>query len=61
MRIKQLFLMLTLLCAVVQGAWAQTSWDEVYAMTNTTAADWTQLNASSTTGETIGTAGSTTY
>ena len=61
MRIKQLFLMLALLCTVVPGAWAQASWDEVYAMTNTTAGDWTQLNASSTTGRTLGTANATTY
>ena len=30
MRIKQLFLTLTLLCAVVQGAWALVSWDGSY-------------------------------
>ena len=53
--------MLTLLCAIVQGAWAQASWDEVYAMTNTTSANWTKLNAGSSTGKTIGTAGTTTY
>ena len=45
MRIKQLFLILALLCAMVQGAWAQASWDEVYTMTNTTSANWTKLNA----------------
>ena len=28
MRIKQLFLTLALLCTVVQGAWAQDSWDD---------------------------------
>ena len=61
MRIKQLFLTLALLCAIVQGAWAQASWDEVYAMTNTTVANWTQLSAGSTTGQTLGTAGTTTY
>ena len=60
MRIKQLFLMLALLCAIVQGAWAQASLDEVYAMTNTTAANWTQLSAGSTTGKTLGTANATT-
>ena len=43
MRTKQLFLTLALLCAMVQGAWAQASWDEVYAMTNTTSANWTAL------------------
>ena len=61
MRIKQLFLTLALLCAIVQGAWAQASLDEVYAMTNTTAANWTQLSAGSTTGKTLGTANATTY
>ena len=61
MRTKQLFLTLALLCAVVQGAWAQASWDEVYAMTNTTSANWTKLNAGSSTGKTLGTAGATTY
>jgi hypothetical protein len=30
MRTKQLFLTLALLCAVVQGAWAQFSWDGIY-------------------------------
>ena len=61
MRIKQLFLTLALLCAIVQGAWAQASLDEVYAMTNTTAANWTQLSDGSTTGKTLGTANATTY
>ena len=61
MRTKQLFLMLAMLCAIVQGAWTQASWEEVYAMTNTTSANWTQLTASSTTGQTFGTAGTTTY
>ena len=61
MRTKQLFLTLALLCAVVQGAWAQANWDEVYAMTNTTAADWIQLNAGSTTGRRLGTVGLTRY
>ena len=61
MRQKKLLFMLTLLCAIVQGAWAQASWDEVYAMTNTTSANWTKLNAGSSTGKTLGTAGTTTY
>ena len=61
MRTKQLFLILALLCAIAQGAWAQANWDEVYAMTGTTTADWTQLNAGSSTGRAIGTAGTTTY
>ena len=61
MRTKQLFLILALLCAMVQGAWAQASWDEVYAMTNTTSANWTALPEGTTAGATIGTAGATTY
>ena len=60
MRQKVLFI-LALLCAVVQGAWAQASWEEVYALTQTTAADWTALDAGSSTGKTLGTAGKTTY
>ena len=61
MRTRRLFLTLALLFTMVQGTWAQTSWDEVYAMTETKAADWTQLNAGSTTGKTLGAAGATTY
>ena len=61
MRNKQLFLILALLCAMVQGAWAQASWDEVYAMTNTTEANWTALPEGTSAGATIGTAGATTY
>ena len=61
MRQKKLLFMLTLLCAIVQGAWAQASWDEVYAMTNTTSANWTALTEGSTSGKTIGTQGNTTY
>ena len=53
MRTKQLFLTLALLCAMVQGAWAQASWDEVYAMTNTTEANWTALPEGTTAGATI--------
>ena len=58
---KKLFFILALLCTMVQGAWAQASWDEVYAMTNTTSANWTALPEGSTAGATIGTAGTTTY
>lgn len=61
MRTRQLFLTLALLCAMVQTSWAQASWEEVYAMTNTTSANWTKLNAGSSTGKTLGTAGTTTY
>ena len=61
MRLKNILCIFALLCTIVPGAWAQASLDEVYAMTNTTSADWTQLNAGSTTGQTIGAAGTTTY
>ena len=53
--------MIALLCAVVQGAWADGGWELVYRQTNTTSATWTALNAGSSTGYTIGTAGTTTY
>ena len=54
--------MMALLALLAFGptAWAQNSWDEVYAMTQTTSADWTAL-AGSTTGQTLGSAGNTTY
>ena len=61
MRIKQLFLILALLCTMVQGAWADGGWELVYRQTKTTSANWTALNAGSSTGYTIGTAGTTTY
>ena len=57
---KRLLLIIALLCAFAQGAWAQNSWDEVYAMTQTTSANWTAL-AGSTTGQTLGSVGNTTY
>ena len=58
---KKLLLIIALLCAFAQGAWAQNNWDEVYAMTQTTSANWTVLNAGSTTGQTLGSVGNTTY
>ena len=61
MRQKKIFLILALLCTIVQGAWAQDDWADVYAMTNTTAEDWTQLYMGETTGKTFGEAGTTTY
>ena len=61
MRLKNILCIFALLCAVVQGAWAQASWDEVYAMTGTTSANWTALTDGSTTGKTLGTANATTY
>ena len=57
---KKLLLFIALLCAFAHGAWAQNSWDEVYAMTQTTSTDWTAL-AGSTTGQTLGSVGNTTY
>ena len=57
---KRLLLIIALLCAFAQGARAQNSWDEVYAMTQTTSANWTAL-AGSTTGQTLGSVGNTTY
>ena len=61
MRLKNILCIFALLCTVVQGAWAQASWEEVYAMTGTTSANWTALTEGSTTGKTLGTQGSTTY
>ena len=61
MRQKIFIPIIALLCAVVQGAWAQANWEEVYAMTNTTTSDWAQLSGGSTTGRTLGAAGTTTY
>ena len=54
------FLMLALLCAVAQGAWAD-EWDAVYTQTQTKQSDWTALSAGSTTGRTLGSANATTY
>ena len=62
MRKKKILMMLALLLtAVVQGAWADGGWELVYRQTKTTSANWTALNAGSSTGYTIGTAGTTTY
>ena len=58
---RKLFLLLALLCTVAQGAWAQANWDAVYTMTSTNSGNWTALNAGSTTGQTLGSAGNTTY
>ena len=54
-------MILALLCAFAQGAWAQNEWDEVYALTQTTSANWAALGSGSTTGWTIGSVGNTTY
>jgi len=58
---RKIFLMLALLTAIVQGAWAQVSWEAVYTMTQTISADWTALTEGSTTGQTLGSAGTTKY
>ena len=58
---KILSILALLLMAVTQGAWAQADWEAVYAMTQTTAANWTALSEGSTTGRTLGSAGNTTY
>ncbi len=53
--------MIALLCATaVTGAWAD-EWDVVYMQTQTTAANWTALDAGSTTGKTLGKAEAVTY
>ena len=58
---KKILLFIALLCAVAQGAWAQNSWEEVYALTQTTSGDWTAINSGSTSGHTLGSTGNTTY
>ena len=59
---KKIFSILALLlCAIVQGTWAQDEWATVYKQTQTTAANWTALDAGSTTGKTLGSANATTY
>ena len=58
---QKIFLLIALLCAAAQGAWAQNNWEEVYTLTQTTSANWTALSAGSTTGQVLGTAGNTTY
>ena len=58
---KKVIFILALLLATVQGAWADNEWDAVYTLTQTTSANWTALNAGSTTGKTLGSAGTTTY
>ena len=57
---KRFLFILALLCTVMQGAWAD-EWDAVCWQTNTAQADWTPLSAGSTTGHTLGSAGTTTY
>lgn len=57
----KLLSMLVLLCAIVQGTWAQDEWATVYKQTQTTETNWTALDAGSTTGKTLGSANTTTY
>lgn len=47
--------------AFAQGAWAQANWEAVYAMTNTTSANWTPINEGALHGYTLGSTDSTTY
>ncbi len=61
MQKKKILFMLVLLCAIVQGTWAQDEWATVYKQTQTTATNWTALDAGSTTGKTLGSAGNTTF
>ena len=61
MRKKKILMMLALLLTAVTGAWAQNGWEAVYTTTQTTEANWTALDAGSTTGQTLGSAGTTTY
>ena len=61
MRKKKILMMLAMLLTAVTGAWAQDEWATVYKQTQTTAANWTALDAGSTTGQTLGSAGNTTY
>ena len=58
---KKTLLFITLLCAFAQGAWAQNEWAVVYTQTQTTSGNWTAINAGSTTGQTLGSAGNTSY
>jgi len=53
MKRKKILLILALLCMAMQGAWAQNEWDAVYTQTQTTSANWTALDAGSTTGNTL--------
>ena len=57
---KKIYLMFALLCAMVQGAWAD-EWATVYTQTQTTAGNWTALNTGSTDGKVLGQPGTTTY
>ena len=58
---KRFLFVFAALLAITQGAWAQTEWDQVYLLTQTTSANWTPINAGSTDGYVLGTSGTTTY
>ena len=60
MRKKKILMMLALLLTLTTQAWAD-EWATVYMQTQTKQSDWTALNAGSTTGRTLGSAGNTTY
>ena len=53
-------LLLLTMMLTTATAWAQDEWSTVYTQTQTTSANWTALEAS-TTGRTLGSAGNTTY
>ena len=59
--LKWKLLFLALMCVAAQGAWAQTSWEEALALTQTTNDNWTFLYDSHMGGVTFGKAGKTTY
>ncbi len=58
---KRFLFVFAALLAITQRAWAQTEWDQVYLLTQTTSANWTPINAGSTDGYVLGTSGTTTY
>ena len=61
MKQKKFLMILALLCAIAQGAWAQANWEEVYALTKTYSGSWIALDVGSTTGKTLGWAGTKSY
>ena len=58
---KILSILALLLMAVTQGARAQANWEAVYALTGTSATNWTALDGGSSSGRTLGSASKTTY
>ncbi len=60
MKLKKLIIVLAALF-IAHGVKAQTEWDQVYLLTQTTSGDWTAINSGSTSGHTLGSTGNTTY